>query len=84
MDNYELTYLRNINDIKDDFINQKISKKEYEEKLEIEKQKYIEFLQNNNRLLMEDMQRKYDFDQFIKILNGEEMGNDRFVDKKSR
>lgn len=68
MDDYELTYLRNINDIKDDFINQKIYKKEYEEKLEIEKQKYIEFLQNNNRLLMEDLQRKYDYDELIKLL----------------
>lgn len=53
--NYELLYLRKVCKIQDDFIKENISKNEYEQQLESERLKYIDYLQKTNRALAEQM-----------------------------
>ena len=48
-DDFELRYYQTVCQIQDDFIKDKISKKECEQKLEIERLKFIEYLKIKNQ-----------------------------------
>lgn len=68
MDNYELIYYRNICEIKDDFINERISKTEYEQKMEIERLQFIEYLQRKDFILRTETIREAQTQEFIKSI----------------
>ena len=56
--NFELRYYQTICQIQDDCIKEKITKEECEQKLEIERLKYISYLQMQNRQLIAQMEHE--------------------------
>ena len=55
---FELQYYQTVCQIQDDCIKEKITKEECEQKLEIERLKYISYLQMQNRQLNAQMERE--------------------------
>ena len=55
---FELAYYRVVCQIQDDCIKDKITKEECEQKLEIERLKYISYLQMQNRQLIAQMEHE--------------------------
>ena len=55
---FELKYYQTVCQIQDDCIKEKITKEECEQKLEIERLKYISFLQMQNRQLIAQMEHE--------------------------
>jgi predicted acetyltransferase len=53
MDNAELNYYKAVCYIQDEFIKGEISREEMEQKLEIERLKFIEYLRKQNEALMQ-------------------------------
>lgn len=57
-DRFELQYYQTVCQIQDDCIKDKITKEECEQKLEIERSKYISYLQIQNRQLIAQIERE--------------------------
>lgn len=55
---FELRYYQTVCQIQDDCIKEKITKEECEQKLEIERLKYISYLQMQNRQLIAQMEHE--------------------------
>lgn len=55
---FELRYYQTVCQIQDDCIKEKITKEECEKKLEIERLKYISYLQMQNRQLIAQMEHE--------------------------
>ena len=53
---FELRYYQTVCQIQDDFIKDKITKEECEQKLEIERLKYISYLQMQNKQMIAQME----------------------------
>lgn len=68
MDNAELNHYRSVCYIQDEFIKGKISREEMEQKLEIERLKFIEYLRKQNEVIMQQMDREKKFEQLIKTM----------------
>ena len=68
MDNAELNHYRAVCDIQDKFIKGEISREEMEQKLEIERQKFIKYLQQQNLKLQNDNTRILQFNQLLENL----------------
>ena len=68
MDNAELNHYRAVCDIQDKFIKGEISREEMEQKLEIERLKFIECLRKQNEVIMQQMDREKKFEQLIKTM----------------
>ena len=68
MDNVELNHYRAVCYTQDEFIKGKISREEMEQKLEIQRLKFIECLRKQNEYIMQQMDREKKFEQFIKIM----------------
>ena len=68
MDNQETAYYKSVCDIQDKFIRGKISREEMEQKLEIERLKFIECLRKRNEYIMQQMDREKKFEDFIKSM----------------
>ena len=65
MDNAELNHYRAVCYIQDEFIKDKISREEMEQKLEIERMKFVECLRKRNEYIMQQMDREKKFTDFI-------------------
>ena len=61
MDNLETAYYKSVCDIQDKFIKSEISREEMEQKLEIERLKFIEYLRERNEALVQQMEREKKF-----------------------
>lgn len=57
-DRFELRYYQTVCQIQDDCIKEKITKEECEQKLEIERLKYISYLQMLNRQMIAQMEHE--------------------------
>lgn len=68
MDNKETDYYKSVCDIQDKFIRGEISREEMEQKLEIERLKFIEYLRKQNEYIMQQMDREKKFAEFINTL----------------
>ena len=68
MDNQETAYYKSVCDIQDKFIKGEISREEMEQKLEIERLKFIEYLRKRNEVLVQQMDRGKKFAEFIDTL----------------
>lgn len=68
MDNQETAYYKSVCDIQDKFIRGEISREEMEQKLEIERLKFIECLRKRNEYIMQQMDIEKKFEQFIKTM----------------
>ena len=68
MDNKETDYYKSVCDIQDKFIRGEISREEMEQKLEIERQKFIQYLQQQNLKLQNDNTRILQFNQLLENL----------------
>lgn len=68
MDNAELTYYKSVCYIQDEFIKGEISRGEMEQKLEIERQKFIQYLQQQNLKFQNDNTRILQFNQLLENL----------------
>ena len=68
MDNRETAYYKSVCDIQDKFIKSEISREEMEQKLEIERLKFIECLRQQNEWLMKQTYQEKKFAEFIDIL----------------
>ena len=55
---FELRYYQTVWQIQDDCIKEKITKEEFEQKLEIERLKYISYLQMQNRQMIAQMEHE--------------------------
>ena len=66
MDNQETEYYKSVCYIQDKFIKGEISREEMEQKLEIQRLKFIECLRKQNEYIMQQMDREKKFEQFIK------------------
>lgn len=67
-ENYEIIYLRNVCDIQSAFIDEKISKDEYKQKMEIERLKYISYLEEQNTKLFSLLRQEKMDDLILKNL----------------
>lgn len=67
-ENYEIVYLRNVCDIQSAFIDEKISKEEYKQKMEIERLKYISYLEEQNSKLFALLRQEQMNDVILKNL----------------
>lgn len=72
MDNAELNHYRAVCYIQDEFIKGEISREEMEQKLEIERLKFIECLRARNEVIMQQMDREKKFEDFIKSMQQKE------------
>lgn len=70
--NYEILYLRNICQIQSELIDEKISRQEYDQKMEIERLKYIDYLQKQNSSIVLDMKQETMSENIKRKLNREE------------
>ena len=68
MDNQETAYYKSVCEIQDKFIKGEISREEMEQKLEIERLKFIEYLRKQNEVIMQQMDREKKFADFIKTM----------------
>lgn len=68
MDNQETVYYKSACDIQDKFIRGEISREEMEQKLEMERLKFIEYLRKQNEFIMQQMDLEKKFEQFIKTM----------------
>ena len=76
---FELGYYRAVCQIQDDCIKDKITKEECEQKLEIERLKYISYLQMQNRQLIAQMEQE---ERMRKALTEVDKELLRYFDKK--
>lgn len=68
MDNKETDYYKSVCDIQDKFIRGEISREEMEQKIEIERQKFIQYLQQQNLKLQNENTRILQFNQLLENL----------------
>lgn len=68
MDNADLNYYRAVCYIQNEFINGEISREEMEQKLEIQRLKFIECLRKQNEYIMQQMDREKRYAEFIKTM----------------
>lgn len=68
----ELRYYQTVCQIQDDCIKEKITKEECEQKLEIERLKYISYLRIQNEYLIVQKEREEEFRKIFKALKGGE------------
>ena len=68
MDNAELNHYRAVCYIQDEFIKGEISREEMDQKLEIQRQKFIQYLQQQNLKLQNDNTRILQFNQLLENL----------------
>ena len=76
---FELRYYQTVCQIQDDCIKDKITKEECEQKLEIERLKYISYLQMLNRQMIAQMEHE---ERMRKALSGVDKELLRYFDKK--
>ena len=76
---FELRYYQTVCQIQDDFIKDKITKEECEQKLEIERLKYISYLQMLNRQMIAQMEHE---ERMRKALSEVDKEILRYFDKK--
>lgn len=70
MDNQETAYYKSVCDIQDKFIKGEISREEMEQKLEIERLKFIECLRQQNITLQHQMNAEAQDNQLLELLGG--------------
>ena len=80
MDNQELAYYKSVCDIQDKFIKGEISRDEMDQKLEIERQKFIQCLQQQNLRLQNENTRILQFNQLLENFG---IANDRYNSEKT-
>ena len=68
MDNQETAYYKSVCDIQDKFIKGEISREEIEQKLEIERLKFIEYLRIQNGMITQQINQEKRFAEFIETL----------------
>ena len=68
MDNAELNHYRAVCYIQDEFIKGEISREEMEQKLEIERLKFIEYLRIQNGVITQQINQEKRFAEFIETL----------------
>ena len=68
MDNAELTYYKSVCYIQDEFIKGEISREEMQQKLEIERLKFIEYLRIQNGMITQQINQEKRFAEFIETL----------------
>ena len=76
---FELQYYQTVCQIQDDCIKDKITKEECEQKLEIERLKYISYLQMQNRQLIAQMEHEERIRKALTEIDKELL---RYFDKK--
>ena len=65
MNNAELAYYKTVCDIQDKFIRGEFDRETLEQKLEIERLKFIEYLRKQNEALMQQTAQEKRFAEFI-------------------
>ena len=76
---FELRYYQTVCQIQEDCIKEKITKEECEQKLEIERLKYISYLQMQNRQLIAQMEHEERMRKALSEIDKELL---RYFDKK--
>lgn len=78
-DRFELRYYQTVCQIQDDCIKEKITKEECKQKLEIERLKYISYLQMLNRQMIAQMENEERMKKALSEIDKELL---RYFDKK--